>query len=284
MNTPEDVVREVASLVSLPEVAVRINSMAEDPKSTAEDLGRLIMQDAALTGRLLRVANSAAFGQARQVETISRAVVVLGTRQVRDIAMTLYAARAFDGIPNRLVSVESFWHHSVLCAIAARLTASAVPRAKPETSFIAGLLHDIGQLVLFHQRANEEKEALLLAVDGPGEPDLHLCEKELLGFDHAAVGGALAREWKLPTRLQECIEFHHQPERAVEFPLDVAIVHMANSFAVLAEIESTDLADAPPIATMAWEVTGLDRGLVPQIAAEARAAADEVKKLFQLPH
>src|SRR5262249_31569745 len=161
-----------------------------------------------LTARLLTLANSAMFGLSRQVDTVGRAIAVLGTRQVRDLTLGLSAVRSFAGIPNELVSMQSFWHHSVLCAVTARQLAGEGRGGRPDSSFVAGLLHDVGQLVLFNKLPRESHAALLMSIDEPNEPDLHLCERALLGFDHAAVGGALARSWHLPAALTECIEFH----------------------------------------------------------------------------
>lgn len=280
---PELIVRDVAGLVSLPEVVIRINELVDDPGSSAEDIGRAVSRDAGLTAQLLRLANSAMFGMSRRVETVGRAVAVLGTRQVRDLTLGITAARAFSGIPNDLVSMGSFWHHSVLAAVAARHVAEHSRRGRPESAFVAGLLHDVGQLVLFHKRPAESREALLMTIDAPGEPDLHLCERSILGFDHAAVGGALARKWRLPVSLQECIEFHHEPDRAVQHPVDVAVVHIANSLAVLTEIESDDFIDAPEIHPIAWELTGLDRPTTLGLMHVIRDGVADAKALFQLP-
>jgi putative nucleotidyltransferase with HDIG domain len=280
---PDRLVADVATLVSLPEVVVRINTLVDDPRSSAEDIGRAVAQDAALTARLLTLANSAMFGMQRKIDTVGRAVAVLGTRQVRDLTLGLSAVRAFSGIPNDLVSMGSFWHHSVLCAVAARSLAGECAHGRPESSFVAGLLHDIGQLVLFNQLPNESRRALLMSVDAPNEPDLYLCEREVLGFDHAAVGSALARRWRLPPGLVECIAFHHDPASAQSHPLDVAIVHIANSTAVLAEVHSDEFEDAPAIDPVAFEVTGLRRAQLPAVAATASAAVEEVTVLLQMP-
>ncbi len=283
MIDPEKLVGDVAALVSLPEVVVRVNALVDDPATSAEDIGRAVAQDAALTSRLLKLANSAMFGMSREVDTIGRAIAVLGTRQVRDLTVGLCAARAFAGIPNELVSMGSFWHHSVLCAVAARQLASECERGRPDSSFVAGLLHDVGQLVLFNKLPEESRAALLMSIDEPNEPPLHLCERQLLGFDHAAVGGALARRWQLPASLAECMAWHHEPARATSHPLEVALIHIASSVAVLAEVESEELEDAPPIDPIAWQVTGLHPEAALRVAVAAQRAVDEVKHLFQLP-
>ena len=282
MHGAELVAAEVGGLVSLPEVATRILQVAEDPASTAEDVGRVILQDAALVARLLRAANSPALGLRGQVDTVSRAVVVLGVRQVRDLALGLCATRSFDGIPTALMDVDAFWHHSLLAALCSRHLAQRVPRLRAESVFVAGLLHDVGQLLLCRARPQQEQAALLMTVDAPGEPDLHVCERELLGFDHADVGGALAQLWGLPAHLAECIACHHRPAAATVAPLEVAVVHLANSLAVLAEVGSGDWLDAPAVAEVAWQRTGLTPAGCLDIPGLALAELADAKRAFGL--
>src|ERR1700733_11686962 len=144
--TPEGLIADIKDLVTLPEVALRIARMVDDPTSSAADMGREISHDAALTARLLRVANSPAFGQHGKIATISRAITVLGVRQVRDLTVGLTAIRTFDGIANELVTMESFWRHSVLCAVAAGQIAGRRRGARNDAPFVAGLLPAGGRL------------------------------------------------------------------------------------------------------------------------------------------
>ena len=264
----------------LPEVALRISGMADDPSSSAADIGREISKDAALTARVLRVANSPAFGQHGKIGTISRAITVLGVRQVRDLTVGLTAIRTFDGIANELVTMEAFWRHSVLCALAAGHIAARRRVGRNDALFVAGLLHDVGQLVLFNRVPELARQALRMSADAIGGEDLHLCERRLMGFDHAAVGVALARNWGLPRSLQECIEFHHEPDRAQEYPLEVAIVHIADSVAILAEIGSIHLSDAPPISAAALRAAQLDSADLAQAVLQTRASAAEMLPLL----
>ncbi len=278
--TPEGLVAGIKDLVTLPEVALRIASMVDDPSSSSADIGRAISQDAALTARLLRIANSPAFGQHRKIATISRAITVLGVRQVRDLTVGLTAVRTFDGIGNELVTMESFWRHSFLCAVAAGQIAGRRGRNPDDSPFIAGLLHDVGQLVLFSRAPQPARQALLMSVDSADDRGLFLCEREILGFDHGAVGVALAKSWGMPRSLQECIEFHHEPERAEEYPLEVATVHIANSVAVLAEIGSREPDDAPAISSVALRAVKLDMAAVLAIALQTQTMAADLLPLL----
>jgi putative nucleotidyltransferase with HDIG domain len=278
--TPQGLVEHIKDLVTLPEVALRIAGMVDDPTSSSSDIGREISKDAALTARLLRVANSPAFGQHGKIANISRAITVLGVRQVRDLTVGLTAVRTFDGIANDLISMESFWRHSVLCAVAAGQIAARCSSGRSDTPFIAGLLHDVGQLVIFNKVPDLARQALLMSADAVDDLGLYACERKVMGFDHTEVGVALARNWGMPLSLQECIEFHHEPDRAREYPLEVATVHIANSIAVLAEIGSGDLSDAPPISAAALRAAKLDSAALAQIVLQTQESAAEMLPLL----
>ena len=278
--TPQGLIENIEDLVTLPEVALRIARMVDDPTASASDMGREISHDAALTARLLRIANSPVFGQQGKIATISRAIAVLGVRQVRDLTVGITAVRTFDGIGNELVTMASFWRHSVLCAVAADQIALRRGGRRGDTPFVAGLLHDIGQLVIFNRIPELAREALLMSVDSVDDLGLHLCERQVMGFDHAAVGAALARGWGMPAALQECIEFHHQPDDARDFPTEVATIHIANGVAVLAEIGSNDLNDAPAMSPLALRAARMDAAAIAEIAVQTRHLGAEVLPLM----
>jgi HD-like signal output (HDOD) protein len=278
--TPQSLVAGIKELVTLPEVALRIARMVDDPSSSSTDIGREIGRDAALTARLLRIANSPAYGHHGKIATISRAITVLGVRQVRDLTVGLTAIRTFDGIGNELVTMASFWRHSFLCAVAAGQIAARRDRGRDDSPFVAGLLHDIGQLVLFSRAPVPARQALLMSVDSADDLGLFQCEREVMGFDHGAVGLALAQTWGMPRSLQECIEFHHEPERAQEYPLEVATIHIANSVAVLAEIGSCELGDAPAISHGALRAARLDPAGVLEIVLLTQKLAAELLPLL----
>ena len=278
--TPQGLVDSIEDLATLPEVALRIARMVEDPSSSATDIGREISRDAALTARLLRIANSPALGHHGKIATISRAITVLGVRQVRDLTVGLTAIRTFEGISNELVTMESFWRHSFLCAVAAGQIAARRGRGRDDSPFVAGLLHDIGQLVLFSRAPAPARQALLMSVDSADDLGLFRCEREVMGFDHGAVGLTLAQKWGLPRSLQECIEFHHEPERAQGYPLEVATVHIANSAAVLAEIGSCELTDAPAISDAALRAAGMDAPGLLEIVQQTQKLGAELLPLL----
>ncbi|HEC18037.1 MAG TPA: HDOD domain-containing protein [Gammaproteobacteria bacterium] len=276
----QDLLDDTEQLISLPAAYVRLNEQVEDPTCTADQIAQVITQDVALTAHLLRVANSPLYGFATQIDTVSRAVTVLGTRQVRDLALATTACKTFDGIPNKLVSMEGFWQHSILCALCARNLAMECLKRQREAVFVAGLLHDIGHLVLYRLLPDLSRQTLQACQDGPNSLESQDAEREIMGFDHAHVGGELAHRWSLPGNLQEAIAYHHDPAQAKQSRVETAIVHIANSIAVLAELDTPDLDQAPHIQSLAWELTGLDTDIIPPIMASARAQLGGAKALL----
>ncbi|MBK8162767.1 MAG: HDOD domain-containing protein [Gammaproteobacteria bacterium] len=275
-----DLIQDITGLVSFPAVGLRVNEMVNDPSTTAAQLGAVISRDPALTAQLLQIANSAAFGHSAQIDTVSRAVTVLGTRQIRDIVLAGAAMHAFEGIPNELVSMEDFWRHSLYCGLAARFLAERRGLRNTETLFIAGMLHDVGQLVIFRKLPRESKQALLLSIEGDEDFALHHAEQRILGFDHAQVGAALLRRWNFPSLLVECTEFHHAPALARQFPLEAALVHIANSIAQLAEVDSVQEDDALLTEPAAWGTAGLEKDIIERAVRAAQAQFGDVRGMF----
>ena len=269
--------QDIDHLVSLPSIGVRANEMVNDPNSTIADIGNLIGQDPALAARVLRIANSPAYGLSAQVTTITRAVSIVGTQLIRDLVLTTSTIDAFKKIPNELVSLDNFWNHSLYCGIAARLLAEERGMKHAETEFLAGLLHDIGQLVIFHKEPHEARRALLLSLEGPDDLALHTAEQEVFGFDHAQVGAELLRHWHFPPLLVACVEKHHAPQEELKFPIEAALVHLANSIATLAEIDSLLEEDAVHTEPMAWELLGLSKDLIPSKVRATQAQFTEMR-------
>lgn len=283
--TPKELISDVKGLVSLPEACVRVNEMVDDPNSSADDIGKVIAQDPSLTVRILKIANSPFYGLSREIETVSRAIAVMGTTQLRDLVVATSAAKSFEGIPNTLITMEVFWYHSIACGIAARELANKAMRGKGESLFVAGLLHDIGQLVLFNKLPEESKQILLDTLEGPSDGVYH-SEMETLGFTHCDVGAELARQWHLPDLYRECIEFHHTPTNATDYPQETALVHIANIVATMFETELDSAtpedvdADLNEVDGEAWSIAGVTREDIPPVIEAVREQIPEVMSLI----
>lgn len=283
MSTAEiqNLVNNASNLVSLPEVALRVNQIANDPNSTADDMASVITQDPALVVRMLKIANSAYYGLSTEVETITRAVAILGTNKIRDLVLSTSASQAFDGIPNDLITMQDFWHHSLYCGLLAQILSKKSKKANSESIFIAGLLHDIGQLLMFNQLPEKSHESILLLMEGTEDLETFEAERHVFGFDHMQVGAELIKNWKLSPVLQECVEFHHEPQNAKEFPIEVALINIANAVAVMADFDSMSEDDEiPRINPISWKLTGLSKDILPDAIKEAQEEITEIESVL----
>ena len=280
--TIEEIIKDVDDLVSLPGVFIRINEMIESQESTATEISKVLSQDPGLTVRLLRVANSSFYGLSKEVDSVARAITIIGTQRLRDLVLATCAVEAFEGIPNELVTMDDFWSHSLFCGLISKHLAEQAGIKESDSLFISGLLHDIGQLIMFRQLPELSLQVLLQDLDQVDEPEIIISEKEIIGFDHAHLGGAVVAHWQLPPVFVETISCHHEPETATEFPKHAAIVHIANTLAVLTELKTFNIeeTDAPPIHPGSWETIGLTPEVIQPVIAAARQEFENMRALF----
>ena len=271
--TPQELVSGVIRLVSLPEVCIRVNEMMDDPVVNATDIGKVIAQDTSLTARLLKIVNSAFYGFQARIDTVSRAVTVIGLRELRGLVLAASAVESFSKLPNDVLNLVNFWRHSVYCGVVAQLLAQKCNVLHSERLFVAGLLHDIGKLVITNKMINESRE-VIKRVETKKKFDFDV-EQAVLGFDHAEVGGVLLKEWNMPESLCNSVLYHHRPKAAVDPTIEICIVHIANILTIRAEhgINQTDM--IPAIDPIAFEMTGLSEDDFEQIFSRAGAVFSE---------
>ena len=251
MRRASDLLKGVVSVASLPGVYLRLSAVVSDPRSSAADVGRVIAEDPGLTARLLKLVNSAMYGFPSRIETVSHAISIVGTAQLQDLALATSVIRLFANMPESLVTMESFWRHSVACGVTARAIATRRREPNVERYFVAGLLHDIGRPIMFMQVPDEARSAVLRSRE-TGEP-LFQVEQATLGFDHTHVGHALLDMWKLPPSLKEAVAHHHFPERAQRFPVETAVVHIADLLANALGFGTSGEPGIPPLDAKAWD-------------------------------
>ncbi|MCK4708379.1 MAG: HDOD domain-containing protein, partial [Gammaproteobacteria bacterium] len=226
MITIEQLIEHSGELGSLPAVVVRINQAIDDPNSNATKIGRIVNEDPALTAQLLKLVNSPFYGFRSRIDTVFRAIAIIGHRELRHLVLTAHALKTFSDMPNELVSMPIFWRRSLSIGVLTRILASYAKERDIERLFISGLLHDIGSLLIYLQLPHEASEILIQSRSkGIWVRDL---EEEILGFDHAQVGGAMLESWGLPAVLVEAVRYHLQPEKAPEEHQKAAyLVHLA---------------------------------------------------------
>lgn len=222
--TPEELIADNIELLTLPEVCLQVQDMADDPACSTADLGQIISHDPALTTLLLKLINSAYYGLPTPVETASRAISLLGIQELKNLVLSVSVAEVFARIPPGELDMVSFWRHSVFCGLVARRLARRSGVLHDERLFVAGLLHDMGRVLLLSRLPEQAAEIVAAYARTP------VCEAEraVIGFDHAELGAVLMQHWRLPSALCEAVACHHVPARAQGAEREAAIVHLAN--------------------------------------------------------
>jgi HD-like signal output (HDOD) protein len=222
---------KIGEIATLPEVTLRIIEIVEDPKSTARDLHTVIRHDPPLTAKVLKVVNSAFYGLPGQIGSVDRAVVLLGLRAVKNIAIAASVTRLFNGVrPVTGFDPRELWRHCVAVGVGSRLIFQKKSKGAAEEAFLAGLIHDIGIIVALQAFADRFGELLSRV----RQQDVSWCqtETEILGVDHQLLGTGLALKWKFPMGLRAAIGYHHAPDRVSEDNRLMAYaVHLADIIA-----------------------------------------------------
>ncbi len=272
LSSPRDLISEDETIFSLPEIYFELQEGLNDPDKTFQDIGEIIRCDAALTARLLKIVNSPFFGFPSEIETISHAISIIGMNQLTDLALATLVIYQFRGIPNSLFNMEKFWRHSMSCGVAARSIAEFRGEKNVERFYLAGILHDIGRLVIFKKEPALAREAFVRSKEQP--ENIFLSERELMGFDHADVGGELLKAWKLPPRLVEAVAFHHQPQAAKRYPFEAAVIHTSDYIVHVLNAGSDDEFSEPQLHPKSWDIIGLD-------ADDFEFMKDKVKRQYE---
>ncbi len=261
-----ELISDTLELASLPAVVMRAMDLLNDPDSSASDIGQVISEDPALSIKLLKIVNSAFYSFPSRIDTISRAITIVGTLEITDLILGSTAVDVFSGLPNELIDMNHFWEHSLYTGVVARVLARHHRAPNTERFFVSGLLHDIGSLVLYHQRPEQSRQALEKAREGM---PLHLAEEELLGFSHCEVGAELMQAWNLPGAFAAAARYHHGPQKASQYPLEAALIHLADVIAAGAHTTGSGTEQVPPLEPSAWETTGLSVDITESVILEA---------------
>lgn len=226
--TLEEIVNGVNSLPSLPGVALQVIRITDDPYSTVRELNEAILQDQTITAQVLRLSNSAYYGYPRRIATVSEAIGILGFTTIRDLVMAASVHNILSReVKGYQIATGDIWRHSITCAMTSRAIARRVRYPEADRTFIAGLMHDIGKVVLNIYVADAYNEIIRRMKEE--RLPFAAVEEEVLGFTHAAVGARVAERWNLHPDHVEAIACHHTPLDAKQNPKLAAIVHIADA-------------------------------------------------------
>ncbi len=227
MTPLEQLLTQSSDLPSLPEIYIRVSELLESSHSSAKEIGDALQTDPSLTSKILKMLNSAYYGLPSEVTSVTQAVSLLGRQQLQHVLMGSVLSGMFKDLKSEHFSMHDFWMHSIKTAIIARhLALQNASVIDHEAFFTAGLLHDIGRLVIVIEMPDWIEEIEQLMVDA--EIDVISAENKLLGFTHIDVSREIMKTWHLPSMLIQCAIKHHDTRHDGPFAMDTSIVYLAN--------------------------------------------------------
>ncbi|MDH4154811.1 MAG: HDOD domain-containing protein [Nitrospira sp.] len=277
MPSAQELVQSCTSIFSLPEIYFRVREVVDDSNSTMDDLADVLKLDPAISARLLRLVNSPVYGFPKQIDTISRAVSLLGTQAITDLVTATTVGRTFAGVPIQLMDAAKFWKRSVLCALLTGKIARSCGIKDSERFFVEGLLRDLGHYVLYQYAPQRAQSALIEA----GYLDLSLAEVERsnIGCDFAEVGAELLRSWGLPAQIEQAIRHQLSPSEAGDYIQHASIVHLAGAVIDCLERDSKQRATEVPLDPQALQATGFVLANLSELMANAQSQLTEMLAL-----
>ena len=275
-----DQIKSETALISLPDIYVKIMDVLESPRCSARHVAEVVSKDSGLAARLLRLVNSPFYGFSTKVDTVSRAITLLGIDKLTTLAQGIAVVRAFDSIATDLLDMEKFWKHSIACGVYARLLASQKPELSEERFFVAGLLHDLGRLVLIKRWPELFAQALDICLKE--KMFLHQAEKRVFGLDHTRVAGMLCAQWHFPQSLEIMIEAHHNPG-ASHHVFESTVIHVADIMAHAMGVGTSGNAFVPALCDTGWRALDLSPGVLTTVTVQARHQLADILQTFLSP-
>ena len=228
-DAARNLVDDTSLLVSPPDIYLRINEMLNDNDASADQFANVIAHDPSLTARLLKLVNSSYYGLPSKVDTISRALTIVGIHELTNLVYSICAIKSFSNVASEVTNMNTFWRHGIYCGIAARELAIETKCINPERLFVGGLLHDIGSLAI--NRQYPEMAEIAIETSEGDEQILARIERDQRGFDHAELGALMFESWNLPEATCRAIHYHHEPEAGGEAANEAGIIHIADRLA-----------------------------------------------------
>lgn len=280
--SPQQLAQEVENLFSLPDVAIRLNDLIDQPDTSIQELVEVVQLDAGIAATVLRLANSAWYGLPSRVDTISRAITLIGQKALRDLVMSTSVITTFKGISSEFVDMRDFWDNSVTCGVVTRSLAQKCGMRDAERMFLAGLLHKVGRLVFYASRPVQYRQ--VLQDKNNGEAAIIAAEESVFGFNYAQLGAALLRAWRVPAALDEMVEFQLDPGHAPNHPFDACILHVAGDIAyhMAPDIKARfELGEYNlTFRESAWEALGLERSVLAETMQNSLVQSFELLEII----
>lgn len=269
----------VSELPTLPDLYQRFSEVVERPNVSSRDVQEIISEDPALTGKVLRLVNSAFFGLSTEITSIQRAVAVLGFNTLRQLVLTTTVLDMFKGIDSGSFDPKKVWEHSLATALGAQSLGRIVASAQCDEWFVAGLLHDIG--ILFQLKyLPQEFSDVLLRIE---QENVRLIEAEALviGQTHTQIGALLLRHWRLPLRLTTVAAYHHCQALSRVYAKDLAAVAVADMLSLACGWGFCGDDKVERISKASWECLGISTPELDLVAHDIEQGMVELSTLLE---
>ncbi len=254
----KEVLKRIKGLPALPDTLAEMNKLVSNPNTTARQVGQLIASDPSVATKTLKVVNSPFYGFPTRITTITHAIVILGFNTVRTLVLSSSVMHALGNRHCKIYN-KSFWKHCVATGAAAKVLAQILGYQALEEFFIAGLLHDVGKIVI-GQYLQSEYDKIEDEVS-KNDSLMYDAEDEVLhGVTHADIAGALFRMWNLPKGLVKSVTYHHTPTLAGDEMRITSVLHLADIMARALQLGNPGDRKIPAIDPQAWAETGLKPG------------------------
>ncbi|NCC26260.1 MAG: HDOD domain-containing protein [Deltaproteobacteria bacterium] len=250
----------------LPQAGIELQQVMDNPNFTADDLAAVISKDPKLTTTMLRMVNSALYNLRQTVTTVSRSVALLGSQQVWNLALGTLMLNLFKQPANMRFDIQGYWRHCVACGILAKALATRARMPDPERFFVAGMLHDIGQLALL--TASPEVMEVVQTTMFTADTTTPEVERRILTFDHMQLGARMSTMWSLPEFIHEAISMHHRPGDT-ELGSAARAVHLAENMAKVLTFGTGEGFVLDPLHEESWRSMGIGIQDLDAMLAEA---------------
>jgi len=263
--TLDDLIDDEDKLPVLPDIFSKLMAVLENPRSNASDIAKIIEKDQSLCAATLRLVNSSFYGFSKKIDSIYNAVVILGTKQLGLLAMGLSVINIFNDVQSEYLNMKKICEHSLAVGICSKIIARMSDCQDYNKIFVAGMIHDIGKLVIF--KKIPLKNALI--IKEVWEKDLFVIEAEekYLGFTHCEAGEKICNKWKMPDIFADIARNHHNPQNS-QFPLQCSVVHLAEVIVNAAEIGGSGEKLVLPLNEYCWDILSLSSNAIPVIVRQ----------------
>jgi HD-like signal output (HDOD) protein len=273
-----DIIERIDTIPTLPEVVTEICRLVNDPFSDASDIHDIVKKDAAMAAKMLRMVNSVYYGLSEPIRDLEQALVILGIKTIRSIALSVSVVNMFQE-NNSGFNMRSFWTHSAVSASICRLVAGRAKLCDPELAFIIGLLKDIGKLVLV-ENAPEECRSII-AVAREFQLPFHKAAHEVLATDDAEISAWLCERWGLDAILVETVMHQNIIEQASDVRL-VAMCQFNEYLCGLKKIRVSGSCEQPSLDPTVWRHLGMSRSSLVEVMSQVNDEVDGAKRLLQV--